>query len=113
MKRNINFALAGTLLAAGLALTPQFAQAQDRQDQNRQAQNRQDQNRGNASQTYHDKRNNDDHQWNSHEDQAYKIYLRDNHRKDVEFSKLKARDQQNYWNWRHKHSDAELKIDIR
>jgi hypothetical protein len=110
MKRNINFVVAGTLLAAGFTLAPHFAQAQDRQD----SQGRQDrQDHGNASATYHDKTNNDDHQWNSHEDQAYRIYQRDHHRNYVEFGRLKPRDQQNYWNWRHKHSDARLKIDIR
>lgn len=98
MKRYFNIALAGTVLLTGVALAPQFAQAQERKD---------------AGVTYHDKKGNDDHQWNAREDQAYRIYEKDNHRKDVEFDKLKARDQQNYWNWRHKHSDAELKIDIR
>ena len=101
MKRYFNFALAGTVLLTGMALAPQFAQAQDRQDHK------------DAGVSYHDKRNNDDHQWNAREDQAYRIYEKDNHRKEVEFDKLKARDQQNYWNWRHKHSDAELKIDIK
>jgi hypothetical protein len=31
----------------------------------------------------------------------------------MDFGRLNARDQQNYWNWRHSHSDAQLKIDIR
>ena len=103
MKRYFNVALTGAALVAGLAMIPNSVQAQDRQ-------NRQDHQ---AGATYHDKKNNDDHQWNDHEDQAYRIYQRDNHRRDVEFGKLKERDQQAYWNWRHRHSDAELKIDIR
>ena len=98
MKRYFNIALAGTALVTGLSLNPHFARAQDRKD---------------VAVTYHDKKNNDDHQWNDHEDQAYKIYVKDNHRKSVEFTKLKPNDQQTYWNWRHQHSDASLKIDIR
>jgi hypothetical protein len=65
-----------------------------------------------AARTYHDKQHNDDHQWNNREDQAYGVYVKDNHRKNTEFSKLKANDQQAYWNWRHEHSDTLLKIDI-
>jgi hypothetical protein len=63
--------------------------------------------------TYHDAKNNDDHQWNSHEDQAYRAYTKENHRKYGDFSKLNANDQQAYWGWRHEHSDALLKIEIR
>jgi hypothetical protein len=65
------------------------------------------------SRTYHDKQNNDDHQWNAHEDQAFHMYAKDNHRKYGDFSKQSDNDQQAYWSWRHEHSDALLKIDIR
>ena len=66
----------------------------------------------NASRTYHDKQHNDDHQWNSHEDRAYRMWAKQNHHKYKDFSKLKEKDQQAYWGWRHNHSDAVLKIDI-
>jgi hypothetical protein len=59
------------------------------------------------------KRTNDDHQWNAHEDRAYHMYAKDNHRKYGNFSKQKDNDQQAYWAWRHDHSDALLKIEIR
>jgi hypothetical protein len=62
---------------------------------------------------YHDNSHNDDHEWNSHEDQAYKMWNKENHRKSVSFGKLKENDQQAYWGWRHDHSDAVLKINIR
>jgi hypothetical protein len=65
-----------------------------------------------ADQKYHDKGHNDDHEWNSHEDKAYRMYAKENHRKYVPFAKLKDEDQQNYWGWRHEHSDAVLKINI-
>jgi len=63
--------------------------------------------------TYHDKKYNEDHKWDSHEDRAYRIWVRDNHRKYVDFAKLRAEDQEAYWAWRHDHSNAVLKIDIR
>ncbi len=66
-----------------------------------------------ADKNYHDKAHNDDHAWNSHEDKAYRIWAKENHRKYRDFGKLKEEDQQAYWGWRHEHSDALLKIDIR
>ncbi|HVW08950.1 MAG TPA: hypothetical protein VHC90_10225 [Bryobacteraceae bacterium] len=94
MKRFLNASLAGLILTTGLCLTtPSVSFAQDHR--------------------YHDKKHNDDHEWNAHEDQAYRIWEKDHHRKEVEFDKLNARDQQNYWDWRHSHSDAQLKINIR
>ena len=63
--------------------------------------------------TYHDKGHNDDHQWNNHENQAYRMYAKQNHRKYRDFSRLNENDQQAFWGWRHDHSDAQLKITIR
>jgi len=63
--------------------------------------------------SYHDKEHNDDHQWNDHENRAYRIYLKQNHRRYHDFARQREEDQQAYWGWRHEHSDAVLKIDIR
>jgi hypothetical protein len=93
-----------TCLLSAVLLAPTAAlRAQDRQDQKDHKDAR----------TYHDKQHNDDHEWNSHEDQAYRIWAKENHRKYSDFAKLKDRDQQSYWAWRHDHSDAALKIEIR
>ncbi len=62
--------------------------------------------------SYHDAEHNDDHQWNNHEDKAYGMWMKENHRKNVKFEKLKTDDQRSYWAWRHEHSDAILKINI-
>jgi len=62
---------------------------------------------------YRDARHNDDHVWNDHEDRAYRLWVQENHRKYNDFDRLKERDRQSYWDWRHDHSDAQLKIDIR
>ena len=93
LPRFCNAALLGAVLIIPVALTPLSLQAQ--------------------AKSYHDKEHNDDHQWNSHEDQAYKMYAKENHRKATSFVKLKENDQQAYWGWRHEHSDAILKINIR
>lgn len=62
---------------------------------------------------YHDAAHNDDHVWNDHEDRAYRIWLKESHRKHRDFDKLREEDREAYWAWRHEHSDAVLKIDIR
>jgi hypothetical protein len=63
--------------------------------------------------TYHDRDHNDDHEWNEREHRAYRIWLKENHRKHRDFEKLREEDRQAYWGWRHEHSDAVLKIDVR
>jgi Ni/Co efflux regulator RcnB len=98
MSRFLNAVLLGAALIAPIALTPTALRAEDR----------------NTARTYHDKQHNDDHQWNSHEDQAYRIWAKENNRKyNSNFAKVKQEDQQAYWGWRHEHSDTVLKIVIR
>ena len=92
-----NVALLAAALIAPIAIAPIAMAADDHQ----------------TTRTYHDKQHNDDHQWNNHEDQAYRVWTKENHRKYRDFSKLKERDRQTYWGWRHDHSDTLLKIDIR
>ncbi|MGA7238978.1 MAG: hypothetical protein WBY44_25065 [Bryobacteraceae bacterium] len=95
MCRFWNVALLSAALIAPIAMIPLRAQDQR------------------ASRTYHDKQHNDDHAWSAQEDKAYRIYAKQSHRKTTDFSKLKEEDQQNYWNWRHEHSDTLLKIEIK
>jgi hypothetical protein len=97
MSRFWNTALLSAALLSPMALTPRVLLAADQ----------------NAARSYHDKQHNDDHAWNGQEDKAYRIYAKQNHRKSSDFSRLKDDDQQNYWNWRHEHSDALLKIEIK
>ena len=92
-----NTTLLGAALIASLAISPMSMQATDRKN----------------AHTYHDKQRNDDHQWNNHEDQAYRVWVKENHRKSTSFVKLRENDQQAYWGWRHEHSDALLNINIR
>jgi len=86
-------ALLSIALLAPLTITPTLLHAADR--------------------VYRDREHNDEHHWDKHEDQAYRIWARENHRKYRDFSKLREEDQRAYWAWRHEHSDAVLKINIR
>ena len=94
MHRFLNAALLSAALIVPIAMIPTSLRAEDEKH------------------SYHDKKHNDDHEWNSHEDQAYKMWVKEKHRKYNDFGKLNERDQENYWAWRHEHSDAVLKIDI-
>jgi hypothetical protein len=95
MSRFLNAALLSAALFAPITIAPTALRAQEHKV------------------IYHDKRHNDDHEWNSHEDQAYRMWVKEGHRKNTEFVRLRANDQQAYWGWRHEHSDALLKIEIR
>jgi hypothetical protein len=94
--------LLGATLLAPLAYLPVSAQAQD--DHRKEAEN---------NRRYQDAKHHDEHAWNNHEDQAYRMWLQERHHKYNDFDRLNARDQQSYWDWRHDHSDAQLKINIR
>ena len=98
MFRFRNAALLGAVCIASYALAPMTPQ--DRDD------------RKEDGRRYHDKQRNDDHNWDRREDQAYRMWANGRHRSFVEFEKLKEGDRQSYWNWRHRHSDAFLKIEI-
>ena len=97
MSRFWNTALLSAALMVPIAMAPTMLRAEDQK----------------TARTYHDKQHNDDHEWNSHEDQAYRVWVKQNHRKSRDFAKLNENDQQAYWGWRHEHSDALLKIDVR
>ena len=97
MTRFLNAALLSAVLLAPITIAPTMLRAADEK----------------VGVTYHDKQHNDDHQWNANENKAYGMYVKDNHRKNISFAKLPDTDQQAYWGWRHEHSDALLKINIR
>jgi hypothetical protein len=96
MPRFRNAVFLGVAVLAPLAIAPTALRAEDQK-----------------TRTYHDKAHNDDHVWNSHEDQAYRAWGKETHHKYRDFAKINENDQQAYWGWRHEHSDALLKIDIR
>lgn len=93
MRRFLLGTMFSATLAGSLALAPTVLRADDR--------------------VYHDRDHNDDHHWNAHEDKAYRVWVKENHRHYQNFDRLKDEDRSAYWNWRHEHSDAVLKIDVR
>ena len=99
MPRFCNTALLAAALMFPVAVAPTALRAQDRDHRD--------------DRHYHDKGHNDDHEWNGREDQAYRMWVQQNHRKYRDFHELKERDRESYWAWRHEHSDALLKIEIR
>ena len=80
-------------LSAALVI-PVALSAQDRQNSQQQ------------TRSYQDKAHNDTHEWNNSEDQRYRQYLQENHKKYKDFSTAKKSEQNNYWNWAHAHQDT-------
>jgi hypothetical protein len=62
---------------------------------------------------YYDKDGKDYHVYNNQEDRAYRVYLEQQHREYRPFVKAKPTEQQQYFKWRHEHSDSVLKIEVR
>jgi hypothetical protein len=96
MFRFLHTALLSAALMAPIAMAPTALLAEDHHDR-----------------SYHDRDHHDDHHWNKHEDRAYRMWVKENHRRYRNFNKLRAEDQRAYWAWRHEHSDGVLRIDIR
>ena len=86
------------LLAAALVLPaasqanplPQEEHSRDQQEKN--------------SRVY-DSEHKDYHNWNNDEDQQWRQYLTDQHRKYHDYSKANKKEQSGYWNWRHENED--------
>lgn len=62
---------------------------------------------------YYDRDHRDYHNWDDHEDHAYRAWVAERHRTYVEWERVPPRDQRAYWRWRHQHSDAVLNVNVR
>ncbi len=63
---------------------------------------------------YHDKEGKDDHVFVGNEDRAYRLYLGEQHQDYRDFGRMNHTQQQQYFRWRHDHSDAVLfKVEIK
>jgi hypothetical protein len=60
----------------------------------------------NRDHRYYDRQHKDYHTWDAREDQAYRRWVSEEHRKYKDFDRLSKADQQRYWQWRHDHPDA-------
>jgi hypothetical protein len=54
---------------------------------------------------YYDRDRKDCHAWDDHEGRAYRAWEKAQHKTDREFSRLKDKEQSEYWKWRHEHPD--------
>jgi hypothetical protein len=55
----------------------------------------------------YDQPRHDYHRWDDREERAYRAYLLERRRDYVEFRLLAPREQDEYWAWRHGHSDRD------
>ncbi|HEX4748291.1 MAG TPA: hypothetical protein VH302_02010 [Bryobacteraceae bacterium] len=65
----------------------------------------QDDHRTEANKSYYDTAHKDKHEWNDNESAAWNRYREEHHVKQSEFDRASKKQQQDYWNWRHEHSD--------
>ena len=54
----------------------------------------------------YDRDHRDYHNWDDHEDRAYRRYLETRHETYREYHKQHYRAQKHYWSWRHSHPDG-------
>jgi hypothetical protein len=94
--RSLNTALCTA--AVFVSVLPGFAQ--DRKNDRDRPQQRQ------SSYAYYDSKHRDWHPWNEQEQQSYQRYAKEHHSANSNFASDSEREQQEYWNWRHKHPDS-------
>ena len=54
---------------------------------------------------YYDRDRHDYHEWNEHEERAYRHYLQERRHDYHEWEKADRKQQKDYWKWRHHHPD--------
>jgi hypothetical protein len=89
-----DFSILGGLILAALGIAPVAVAAEDH--------------RGEV--TYYDGDGRDYHNWNGDEDRQYRSYLVERHRTYVPFVKVRVRERQEYFRYRHEHG---FKIEVR
>jgi hypothetical protein len=90
------------LTAALVAPAAIMTSAQGQDDRSQEDNHRNDQNQKRV----YDRAHKDYHNWNDNEDRSYRQYLGEQHKDYRDYSKLKRNQQNEYWNWRHKHPDG-------
>jgi hypothetical protein len=95
-----------SMLLMGALSAPVALQAQDRDD------HRDRDDRGKQQRVY-DRQRKDYHQWNNDEDRNYRQWYNESHRgrEYREYNRLNRRDQDAYWNWRHRRGDNDDRHD--
>jgi hypothetical protein len=91
--RRLDWYLGSFLLGAAL-IAPVGIQAKDK-----------DKDHNCPANGYYDRDHKDCHNWDDHESRAYQTWEEAQHKARQEFSRLKAKEQSEYWKWRHEHPD--------
>jgi uncharacterized protein YecT (DUF1311 family) len=55
----------------------------------------------------YDRAHKDYHVWDDREDRAYHAWLAEQHHRNQAYSRLKQKEQREYWSWRHDHGDGD------
>ena len=55
---------------------------------------------------YYDRDAKDWHEWNEHENRAYRRYWEEKRERQREWARLKREQQRDYWRWRHRHPET-------
>ncbi len=87
------------VLCAAVLVLPISVYAQDHKGDDRQ-------DKHGSSYAYYDSKHRDWHKWDDQENQAYAHYAEEHHQQNHDFSSASEREQQQYWNWKHKHPDS-------
>ena len=65
-----------------------------------------DHDRDKKERRYYDREHKDYHEWNEHENAAYRHWLaEERHEKYRDYGRLQRQRQAEYWRWRHEHPD--------
>jgi hypothetical protein len=54
---------------------------------------------------YYDRSRRDWHEWNEKEERAYRHYLKEQRRREIDFERAHRRDREQYFRWRHEHPE--------
>jgi hypothetical protein len=90
--------VASIFLSAALMVPIGALAISARQDQDDRERHEQQQQR---DRRVYDRDNKDYHNWNSQEDQMYRRWLEERRQSYVDYDRLDARQQREYWSWRH------------
>ena len=96
----------GSLLLSATLVAPVGVRAGTNLQYNRQQDDRQQRDRNKNQRRVYDRDHKDYHVWDDREDGSYRQWLQGRNQKYRDFSKLKRKDQSEYWKWRHEHPDG-------
>ena len=101
--------ISAALMVPGLLTASAFARAQDDKTRDEKvekadkAQKKADKEERKVR--VYDAKHKEYHDWTNEEDRAYRRYLEEKHDEYIDYQKLKAEQQAQYWEWRQTHPD--------